>query len=442
MLVCGIDVGTTNLKVALFGGGLLRWIRTAPTPRTRDSLGPVTDASVLVRLIEEMIVAGWRETGRGAPIGAICAAGVGEDGLYVDARLNPLGPVIPWFDQRARGEAETLAASAAATPRAGIEMEPTRSAPKWLWTARNRPEDVAAARWWLSLTDYALARWTEVPFISDTLASRTGCFDAGARDWIAPLLAESHAPAMPPVVAAGTVVGAVRARALRDSGAADDGTLLVAGGHDHPVAAHAIHRLAPEARVDSLGTANVVYGDAPRLEIAAYDPLLSFMASIEGPERVACIGVFEFAAAVDRFPGGADAIREVLDMPRMPGEPCAAAAPPFTSERRLLEWAAMHARLMIERLDRYGVPAGPIFATGGWSRSHALLELRASVFGAPVHAPEEKELSVVGAALLATAAAGGSAEFDCSVTVVDPVEPWRKRYADVFTDFAATALAP
>lgn len=443
MLVCGIDIGTTNLKVALFDGdGRLGWIRTEPTPRSRDDLGPVTDAAALLRLIEAMIVQGWTELGRGEPIAAIASAGVGEDGLYADAALDPLGPVIPWFDLRARAEADELAAGPAATPRAGIAMEPTRTAPKWLWAARHQPDLTAAARTWLCLTDYPLACWAGAPFISDTLASRTGCFDAGAGEWIAPLLAASAAPSLPRVVSAGTVVGTVRSAALRQSGAANDSTLLVAGGHDHPVAAHAIHRIAPDARVDSMGTANVVYGDAPAFDVTAYDPLVSFMASIEGPGQLACLGVFEFTAAVNRFPGGMEAVRRLLALPTMPGAPCASAAPPFASERHLLEWATMNARLMLDRLAGYGVPDGPIFVTGGWSRSRALLELRASIFGQPVHAPEEKELAVVGAATLAAAAAGAQPRIDTAVTVVEPNEPWREQYAAAFARFAEAGRNP
>ena len=93
---------------------------------------------------------------------------------------------------------------------------------------------------------------------------------------------------MPPVVSAGTVIGTVRGAGLRRSEAVCDNTLLVAGGHDHPVAAHAIHRLAADARVDSMGTANVIYGDAPSFAVTGYDPLISFMASIEGPEKLGC----------------------------------------------------------------------------------------------------------------------------------------------------------
>ena len=440
MLVCGIDIGTTNLKVALFDeGNRLVWLRTRATPRTRDAFGPVTDAASLVRTIEGIIVEGWRERGDGRPILAIASTGVGEDGLFVDAALEPLGPAIPWFDLRAAFEAAELAASPAATPHAGIAMDPTRSAPKWLWSARHSPDVAKAARNWICLTDYPLAKWADAPFMSDTLASRTGCFDAAARAWIDPLLSASRAPRLPSVVAAGTVVGTVRSRGLHESGAADDATLLVAGGHDHPVAAHAIYRLAASARVDSMGTANVIYGDAPVFPVDAFDSLIAFTASIEGPVKLGCLGVFEFSATVRRFPGGTEAVRRVLALPRMPGAPGNTIGSAPATERQLLEWATMNARRMLERLEGYGVPDGPIFVTGGWSRSRALLELRASIFGQPVHVPEERELSVLGAALLAARAVGRLPEFESPVAVIEPNETWRRAYAEIFARYSAGA---
>lgn len=437
MLVCGIDIGTTNLKVALFGGEMrLVWLRSEPTPRARDDIGTVTDAGSLVALIEAMIVQGWNELGRPSPISAISTSGVGEDGLYVDRGLSPLGPSIPWFDLRAAVEAAELTAHPASTAKNGIVIDPTRTAPKWLWSSRHRPEAATAAHW-VSLTDYPLAKWAGRAFMSDTLASRTGCFDPVVRDWISPLLQACAAPPLPPVFSAGSVIGRVTDVELLKSGAVSENTVLVAGGHDHPVAAHAIHQLDPAARVDSMGTANVIYGDAPTFVPRQHDPLIAFMASIEGAGKMACLGVFEFTAAVNRFAGGMEAVRKVLALPAMPGAPTAQ-GDGFRDERQLLEWATMNARRMIERLEAYGVPAGPIYATGGWSRSQALLELRASVFGQPVFAPDEKELSVLGAALFANAAAGGAARFETAVSVIEPRADWQRDYAGIYAQFAAS----
>lgn len=421
MLVCGIDIGTTNLKVALYDAAMTCvWLRAVPTPRSDDGQGPVTDADALARIIADLIVGGWHAAGRGRRIAAIATAGVGEDGVTVDARLHPLGPALPWFDTRAAAEAAELAPD----PRAGIGIDPARSAAKWLWLARNRPEQDGP---WLALTDFPLALWAGSPFIAESLAARTACYDAAARHWIAPLLAAARAPVLPPVLRAGQVAGRMRDPHLIASGAVDADTLLVAGGHDHPVAAHAVHRLAADARVDSLGTANVIYGEMAPQVPEALDPLIAFGPSIDAADRMACLGVFEFSAAVARFPGGTAAIRGVLDLPRIPGAPMSAPG----TERQLLEWATLNARAMLARMAALGVAPGPIFATGGWSRSRALLELRASIFGQPVHAPAEAELTVLGAGLLAMSALGRAAAPRIPVTVIDPDPAWMAAYADL-----------
>jgi xylulokinase len=436
MSICGIDMGTTNLKVALFDdANRMVWIKSVPTPRIEDCFGVATDVRKLVEMVEDLIVEGWTETGRGSPILAISTAGVGEDGVYVDEDLDPIAFSIPWFDTRATAEAVDLARSAASTPLAGIEMEPTRSAARWLWASKVMPETTRDAVRWLCLTDYPLAKWAKQDFVSDTLASRTGCFNSSTREWIEPLLRESRAPALPQVVPAGTIIGTMKSARLLASGAVDANTLLVAGGHDHPVAAHAIHRLASDARVDSMGTANVIYGDAPRFETTAFDPQIAFTASIEGTEKTGCLGVFEFTGAVNKFSGGMEAIRREMALPKISGAPSNPARGQFTTERQLLEWATFNARRMLEKLERYGVPEGPVYATGGWSRSRALLELRASIFGREIHVPEERELSVLGAALFAGEATGRKAMFDTSVSVIEPDGAWMKAYGDLYNQF-------
>jgi len=438
MSICGIDIGTTNLKVALFDdANRMIWIKSVPTPRTEDRFGVATDVRKLVEVVEDLLIEGWRETGRRGPILAISTSGVGEDGVYVDENFDPVACSIPWFDLRAGEEAKLLAHSSAATPSSGIEMEPTRTAARWLWTSKVLPEITRRAHLWLSLTDYPLANWARAAFFADTLASRTGCFNSGIREWIGPLLRESHAPELPPVVRAGTVIGTMKNERLCASGAVDTNTLLVAGGHDHPVAAHAIHGLAADARVDSLGTANVIYGDAPRFEIDVFDPQIAFTASIEGPEKVACLGVFEFTKAVNQFPGGVEAIRREMALAKISGMPGNPAGRQFNSERQLLEWATFNARFMLDRLAQYGVPEGPVYATGGWSRSRALLELRASVLGREIYVPDERELSVLGAALFAAEATGRMTAFETPVSVVEPDRSWTAAYEDFYGEFLA-----
>ena len=431
-LTCGIDIGSTNVKVVLADeSGRAMHTRSVPTPRVPDGVGPTTDAAALVALLERMIIAGWREAGQGAPLLAIAAAGVGEDGLGIDADLRPTGLVLPWFDTRATAEAAELRRSPATTPRAGIAVGPDRTAAKWLWLRRKRPDDLRSARQWIALTDFPAVWWSGTPFMSGTLAPRTACYDIYARCWIEPLLEAAGAPPLPKLGLAGQSVGTMRPGPLIGSGAASADTLLVAGGHDHPIAASAIRRVAPAARVDSMGTANLVYGEATGLPRPRFDPFMAFSMPLSGAPGVACLGVTELSAALASVRSDDTLFGRLLDASRIPGGPVSVAVDPGdapeTVIRRVLERASYHARRMFAAMDEAGAPPGPIFSTGGWARSRAFLELRASIFGQPIHVIDEPELTAIGAAFLAFEAVQGKApplQATRGVSTVDPVAAW------------------
>ena len=318
-LFCGIDLGSTNVKVVLADAeGRALYTRSVPSPRISDGVGDATDASALVALIESMVIDGWREVGRGMALRSIATAGVGEDGIGVRRDMSPTGPALPWFDTRAGAEADALRCHAAATARAGIAVGPDRTAAKWLWLRRHRPDVLAEASQWIALTDYPAAWWTGRPFMSATLAARTACYDVFDRRWIAPMLEAAGAPPLPELLEAGAVIGAVRAGPLRASGAASPETLVVAGGHDHPVAASAIRRMAPAARVNSMGTANLVYGEAPRPSTPYFDPFMAFSVPVSGAAAVACLGVMELSATLASTQVDQDRLREMLAAPRIP----------------------------------------------------------------------------------------------------------------------------
>lgn len=369
MLLCGIDIGSTNLKVGLTdGAGRLRHAEIVPTPRGRDDLGVVTDPLRLLQKVEDLVLQVWRKSGADQPITAICTTGVGEDGLLLDTDPRPLGAVIPWFDRRASADADHIRATAA-TPHAGIAMDPTRTGAKWRWLAQNRPELLAPAQVWVALTDYPLIAWGAAPFISETLAARTGCYDTFSREWIADLLRASIAPPLPPIMQAGRIAGRMRCPRLLAAGAATTDTLLVAGGHDHPIAASVILRDAPSARIDSLGTASVLYAEAPTCMPTAHDPLITYAVPVRGGPGVACMGVLEFSEALGAT-GTPTEIRDFLSAQPLPGkpglpQPIIAGQPDPRSIRAVLEAAAMTTRAMLDRMDALGAPPAPFTPPAG-----------------------------------------------------------------------------
>ena len=437
-LHCGIDCGTTNVKVVLIDDeGRSVATRAVPTPRAADPDGVSTDALALVGTLEEMILDAWRTAGGGAPLRSIAVAGVGEDGTGVLDDMTPTGLAIAWFDRRASAEAAELRALAGDEARAGIAVAADRTAAKWLWTRRHRPGDLARAHTWIALTDFPAAWWTGNAFMSGTLAARTACFDVYSRRWLPDLLAAAGAPPLPPLADAGDVVGTVNRGRILSEGAAADDTLVVAGGHDHPVAALAIRSVDGDARVDSLGTANLVYGEADGPVPPRLDPWLAFSVPPRSQAGVACLGVYEFSAALAPDAASRERLIAMLAASRLPGRPCSEANGPAAGQRRELEHACFVARRMLEAIDEAGAAPGEIYATGGWARSRALLELRASIYGRPVHAIEEPELAAVGAACLGVRATTGRFPDLCltrHVRRVDPAPDWAGIFADAYPD--------
>jgi xylulokinase len=455
-LSCGVDIGSTNVKVTFVDEcGHAVWTKAVPTPRLPDDGGVATDALGLVAMIEEMIVSGWRMHGRSLPLRAIAAAGVGEDGVGVHADLTPTGLALPWFDQRAATQANNLQRASRYAAQAGLAIDYSRTAAKWLWLKQNRPADLLSSAFWVALTDYPAVAWTGRAFMSETLAARTACYDVYARRWIEPLLTAAGAPMLPPVVPAGTVLGSVRKGPLCESGAASTATIVTAGGHDHPIAAATIRRLHADALVDSMGTANLVYGETTEVAEPRLDPYLAFSVPSMGNAGLSCLGVFELGAAIQPLCRPNDLVQRLLASERITGIPRDRPIPiPGSNEllvrsgdeptevnvRAVLEAASFYARRMFEEILAAGAKPAPIFATGGWARSHAFVELRASVFGQPVIVVDEPELTAIGAALIAAQGATGVAlpfGEELNLRKIEPVAAWTEPYAGLYQDYRA-----
>lgn len=414
---CGIDLGTTNLKVLLCDAdGNVAGKASCATPRQPAGGDILTDPVEIRSAVEALLDDAWARTGRTGHIAAIAAAGVGEDGFRVGPDLTPMEMSIPWFDYRCDAEAEELARTCDVTALSGIAFDPTRTAAKWLWLARHRKLPDAGALW-LALTDWPAISWSGRPVMTEALAARTACWNIAQHDWIGAALRATKAPPLPPVAPSGTVIGPLLAESFPVClGAADRETLAFCGGHDHPTAAVAIRAAHPGAIVNSLGTAELIYAEAPGA-LAPDAALVRTIPSGPGMES-ACLHVFEMGRYLSAF---SDArLRAELD----------GTAPDDGMSAQImarLETAGMVAAEVLRRMEAAGVPQGDLYVTGGRARSDRLMQLRANVLGRAMVRVEESELCGLGAAITAAAGAG--------VTITPPLETRR------FEPDTATAAA-
>lgn len=450
-LDCGIDIGTTNLKVVLIDEeGRAVFMRSVPTPRRSDGVGTVTDADTLTSVLEDMIIEGWRRHGRSVALRSITTAGIGEDGIGVGADLAPTGLAIPWFDTRANSEVPALQALGVDPRRTGIVIAADRTVAKWAWLRRHRPSELDGAAHWIALTDYPAVRWSGIPFMSLSLAPRTACFDISNGRWEEALLERVGAPTLPPVLPAGTAIGGVRSGALIEAGAASPATIIAVGGHDHPVAASLFMRHDPLARVDSLGTANLLYGERPGGDGRMAPEGIALSLPPAGGGRQACLGVIALAAALADESRDEALFRSFLAKTPLPGEPPADMAALIAGDdtappaRRSLERTAIEASMMLDGMTAMGVRPGDIYTSGGWTRSHGFVALRASVFGCPIHAVADLETTAIGAAVFGAMAAGASVNplRARDITTIEPVPDWAERYQALRATHSETRRRP
>lgn len=426
-VACGVDVGSTNTKVvAVDPDGSVVARASRPTPRDPERLS--VDARALVALVEDLVAEACADR---YAVHAVASAGVGEDGVLVDERLDPLTPALAWFDPRRQAVFAGLRPLLTDDATFDAESDAFRTLVGWAW-ARAQVAPGLAHRW-VALSDLAGVLWSGRAFLSDTLASRTGAWRSGDRRW-APervRLTLGDEALLPPVVPTGTVVGPLRSVSLAAAGVLADGAVVVAGGHDHPVGGWAADRVQPGAVLDSMGTAEVVVAQSPlppappeaHVEVApgirsAGSTLLRVEELARNVEWAA--GDRDVAAHLQALMAGLSAPRPVLDegwfVPGSRGGGAPSWAPGAPHDPALRASAVLGALAHLGRaaVEAVGArlgggrpgPAPETLLAGGWVRSPGWVEIKARVGGTRATPLLEPEVTAAGAALLAATARG------------------------------------
>ena len=425
-VACGVDIGSTNTKVvAIAPDGTVVSHAARPTPR--DAQGLSIDVAVLLRGIDQMLAEVCSET---YEIHAICAAGIGEDGVLVDANLCPLAPPLTWFDPRRQGIFGTLQPYLHLDVTLDADDDPTRAIVGWAWSREQPGTDAATA--WVAVTDLASVRWTGRPFLSDTLASRTGAWRSTDRSWDLDRvgLTLGSTDLLPTVVAAGEIVGELVSPLLGAAGLLAGDAVVVAGGHDHPIGGWGVDQLVPGVILDSMGTAEVAVVQSTRPRPARQDSVDLAPGIRSGGTTL--LRVEEITRNVDwatRDPAIALHIREILAGSVSPlpvlesgyfipgkrggGRPAFASDAPGDPRARasaVLGAIAEIGRDAVAALQDSVMSDREVRLAGGWSRYPGWLKIKAAVNGFQAIPIAEPEVTAVGAALLAATARGWQPE--------------------------------
>lgn len=432
-LLVGLDLGTTRAKGALFD------LRGRPLATAQAEYATTRPRPGWVEQHPEQ----WWQAAR--RILCALAAAVGDHGTlvgvglvsqvnthaFVDDALAPLRPAISWQDQRCGPIAADMDAALtdqtrAALGGAGFKVDSSYLPVRLAWLEAEHPEERGRLRWVLSPKDYVNARLTG-QVGSDPLSS-IGL--AGAHGEYLPAL-EQLVPGvtavLPPLASPLARVGAATAS---DAGLGTS-TSVAVGTMDAWGNVYGSGLTRPGDAMEVAGTSEIlgVLGDhgpgAPGVVSFAPNGDLELHAAptqaggdaVRWVADLLDLSVAEVTARAGRA-AGEDAI---VFLPHLMGEraPLWSSAPRgvffgLSSDhgapelcRAVLEGVACSARHVLEAtIQASGSQPRAIRASGGGAVSDLWCQMKADLFGLPVHRLRVGDTGVLGAGLIAGVAAG------------------------------------
>lgn len=447
----GIDLGTTNIKAAVYDGEL-RLIdrRSRPVEYIRGNGFVEFDAEAYVRelmaLLEDML----RERGVG-DIRHMAFTGQAESLVVLDDGGRPLCRAISWMDERSGEECDILAGQFTPEEYEAVTGQqailPTWPATKILWLRRNRPEIFSKAACYILLKDYVVYRLTGCMAADMSIATFTFYFDIYRKCYWDRMLSaigieESQ---LPPLVQPCSTVGRLlpewqRQLGLRTAPGVSTGTLdhfagMIGTGNIRPgqvtLSIGTVMAMAAMAQESAAGSTGVAmhYGFLPDTHVML--PVAeSGGVSLEWFRKTCMGGVdYDTLNRVLEERSGTD----ILFLPYLVGTGAPEFDPratgvfwglrqehdAFDMAYAVMEGVAFVLRKNCEEIAARGTPLSAVIATGGGAKSPLWCRLQANITGLPIRLPKEPEAACLGAAMIAATADGRYPDLSAAVEAVE-----------------------
>jgi xylulokinase len=444
-LVVGIDVGSQGTCAqAIAADGTL--FATSYVPHSIATPQPgwaEQDPSQWLSAVAQALA----EVGNATGVSALRAIAFASqlDGLVAaDADGSPTGPALIWMDRRAGEQCDDFAARLGRErlrELTGCNLDPSHVGAKIAWLCEQRPEQHAAARWFLLPGSFVAWRCAGRLAVDPSNASSTMMFDLLAGDWSGEVCAGFgvERERLAPILPAHAVLGPV-APWLRDAAGLDSETLVVLGCGDEMAATLGAGVVDPGTVCDVIGTAEPVCAVAaePALDPACVTELHPHASHgdwlLENPGWLSGGAYRWFRDQFGSGDHGAEAYEQLNDaaaavpagsdgviwVPALAG----AMAPEWNADARaawfgltashrrahliraMIEGNAFALRDVLEAMGSAGIEPTELVCVGGGARAELLLQIRADVAGLPVTRPDDVETTARGAAMLAAVGAG------------------------------------
>ncbi len=445
-MYAGIDLGSTNIKVAIYDEDFnLIDRQSRPVVYIREKgfveFEADTYCQELVQLIADMT-----QKNKVEKIRQIAFTGQAESLVVLGAEGKPLMNAISWMDERSTEECEALSGMFGPVECEAVTGQmavlPTWPATKIAWLKKHRPEVYNNAATYMLLKDYVVFYLTGKKLADMSIATFSFYFDIYNKVYWKDMLdaigiSESQLPALcEPCTVAGTLLPEVAQQMHLDAE-----TQVNVGTLDHFAGMIGTGNIQPGGITLSTGTVMAMAtmcgtptpkrcGSAMHYGFLPDTYVLLPVAESGGVSlewfRRNCMQVDYDEmnrALAERKPG------ELLFLPYLVGTN----APEFDAEASGVFWglrqehdaidmagAVMEGvsfvlRKNCEHISEKGVKLTQIIATGGGAKSPIWCQMQADITGLPVCIPAEKEAACLGAAIISAVSAGRYENFQEAV---------------------------
>jgi len=263
MVLVGIDIGTHGTKGVLVrsNGEVCASAHRAysvlhPHPLWAEQNGNVWLAAA-IEVINELV----HQADRPGDIAGVCVSGLyGGSGIPVDKQIRPIRPCLIWMDRRAVDEVEAVRHTVAAEKLlavSGNTVDTYFGFTKLLWLKENEPENWDRTALFLPPNAYVNYHLTgEIAIDHSSAGNLGGVYDLKNRCWSKEMAEVLGIPLekMPSrLVPSDRVIGTITRDAAVKTGLCE-GTPVLAGGVDAPMATLAAGAAAPGHNVAMMGT--------------------------------------------------------------------------------------------------------------------------------------------------------------------------------------------
>ena len=466
MYYIGVDLGTTNIKVAIYTEKMELVDRQSyPVEYIRSGSFVEFDADLycesIAKLIGSMIESNHVP---GEQVAQITFTGQAESLVTLDGTGKTLMNAISWMDERSVQEcaelSEMFSHEEIEAVTGQMAVLPTWPATKILWLKHNRPEIYEKAAVYMMLKDFVVYRLTGNQVADQSIATFTFYFDIYEKKYWQKMLdaigvKESQLPKLvEPCTVAGTLVPEVAGQMKLTTatkinvgtldhftGMVGTGNVTMGGMTLSTGTVMALTTMAAEPAPRDSGIA-MHYGFIPDTHIML--PVAeSGGVSLEW-FRKTCMGTIGYDQMNAEL-AKRDLPNSLLFLPYLVGtnspEFDVDASGAFFGLRQendiydmacaVMEGVAFMLRKNCDHIRAKGTKISHIIATGGGSKSPIWCQLQADITGLPVVIPTEKEAACLGAAMIGAVSDGVFASYQAAA---EKCVSFQKRFEPVNHD--------